>query len=241
MGSSQEEKLCLKWNDFEANISFSFRELSEEKDFSDVTLACEDQQVEAHRVILAASSSFFSRILKRNSHSHPLIYLKGIKFSDLEALLKLIYHGEVNVCESNLKAFLDAGEELKVKGLAQDRKSSNQPRTASPFPTTTPHSAAASFPQVSAPEPSNLQTVATSGGINSTGVRMLTHNNNSDCEMPVKVEKMEAKEENSELPLEELGSHHLDNQLDNQQGGQHHHDDYYSYQGQCSLICPNIS
>ena len=78
---------------------------------------------------------------------------------------------------------------------------------------------------------------------------MLTHNNNSDCEMPVKVEKMEAKEDNLGLPLEELGSHHpgnhlgnhLDNQLDNQQGGQHHHDGYCSYLGQCSLICPNIS
>ena len=53
------EKFCLRWNDFESNISSAFRDLKEDKDFSDVTLACSDQQVEAHKVILAASSNFF--------------------------------------------------------------------------------------------------------------------------------------------------------------------------------------
>ena len=56
MGSS--EKFCLRWNDFEVNISSAFHELKEEKDFTDVTLACADTQVEAHKVILAASSPF---------------------------------------------------------------------------------------------------------------------------------------------------------------------------------------
>ena len=33
MGSS--EKFCLRWNDFESNISGAFRELREDKDFFD--------------------------------------------------------------------------------------------------------------------------------------------------------------------------------------------------------------
>ena len=37
------EKFCLRWNDFETNISVAFRELREDKDFFDVTLACDDQ------------------------------------------------------------------------------------------------------------------------------------------------------------------------------------------------------
>ena len=54
------EKLCLKWNDFQENVNQAFSSLREDKDLSDVTLACEDgQQVEAHKVILAASSPFF--------------------------------------------------------------------------------------------------------------------------------------------------------------------------------------
>ena len=53
------EKLCLQWNDFKDNVNSAFVNLREDKDFSDVTLACEDgQQVEAHKVILAASSPF---------------------------------------------------------------------------------------------------------------------------------------------------------------------------------------
>ena len=53
------EKFCLKWNDFQENVSGSFRELKEDQDFCDVTLASEgDQQIEAHKVILAASSPF---------------------------------------------------------------------------------------------------------------------------------------------------------------------------------------
>ena len=111
MGST--EKFCLRWNDFETNISSAFHDLKEEKDFSDVTLVCADQQVEAHRVILAASSPFFKKVLRKVQHSHPLIYMKGIKISELEAVLSFVYHGEVNMAEADLNSFLAVAEELK--------------------------------------------------------------------------------------------------------------------------------
>ena len=51
------EKLCLQWNDFQDNFKIAFGNLREDNDFADVTLACEDgQQVEAHKVVLIASS-----------------------------------------------------------------------------------------------------------------------------------------------------------------------------------------
>ena len=63
------DKLLLKWNDFQENVNTSFANLKEDKEFADVTLVCEDdQQVEAHKVILAASSPFFENILKKNRH-----------------------------------------------------------------------------------------------------------------------------------------------------------------------------
>ena len=115
------EKFCLRWNDFESNISDAFRDLKEDKDFSDVTLACSDQQVEAHKVILAASSNFFKKVLKNIQHNHPLIYMKGVKFRDLEAVLNFVYYGEVNVAKTDLNNFLTLGEELEVKGLRSNR------------------------------------------------------------------------------------------------------------------------
>ena len=54
------EKFCLKWNDFQNNISTVFGSLRENTEYADVTLACEDgHQVEAHKIILAASSPLY--------------------------------------------------------------------------------------------------------------------------------------------------------------------------------------
>ena len=46
------EKLCLRWNDFESNISGALGELREDQGFFDVTLACDEDQIQAHKVIL---------------------------------------------------------------------------------------------------------------------------------------------------------------------------------------------
>jgi len=116
------EKFCLRWNDFESNISTAFRELRDDKDFFDVTLACDDEQIQAHKVILSACSPFFRGVLRRNPHAHPLLYLKGVKFSDLQSVLNFMYHGEVNVAQEELNSFLAVAEELRVKGLTQNNQ-----------------------------------------------------------------------------------------------------------------------
>jgi len=126
MGS---EKFCLRWNDFESNISVAFRELRDDKDFFDVTLACDDEQIQAHKVILSACSPFFRNILRRNPHQHPLLYLKGVKFTDIQSVLNFMYHGEVNVAQEELNSFLAVAEELRVKGLTQGpNASSSKPK-----------------------------------------------------------------------------------------------------------------
>ena len=71
--------------------------IKEENEFHDVSLACEDKQVRAHKVILAAGSSKLRSILTSNPHPHPVIYLYGIKFSVLENILRFIYQGEVAI------------------------------------------------------------------------------------------------------------------------------------------------
>jgi len=118
MGAS--EKFCLRWNDFERNISGAFQELRENKDFFDVTLACDDDQMQAHKVILSACSPFFKTMLRRNKHEHPLLYLRGIKYTDLVSVLNFMYHGEVSVAQEDLNSFLSVAEDLKVKGLTQN-------------------------------------------------------------------------------------------------------------------------
>jgi len=114
-----KDKFCLKWNDFESNISAAFRELREDKDFFDVTLACDDDQIQAHKVILSACSPFFRKVLRRNRHEHPLLYLKGVKYADLVSVLSFMYHGEVDISQEDLNTFLAVAQDLKVKGLTE--------------------------------------------------------------------------------------------------------------------------
>ena len=120
------EKLCLQWNDFQENIKSVFGNLRENNDFADLTLAFEDgQQVEAHKVILAASSPFFQKLLGRNKHPHPLIYLRGMTYGDILAILDFLYFGEANVYQEKLDSFLAIAEEFQLKGLVgkMDEKS----------------------------------------------------------------------------------------------------------------------
>ena len=128
-GIPGNDKFCLKWNDFEKNVSTSFQQLRDERDFFDVTLACDGNQLEAHKVgasglllaqvlksqvILSACSPFFRAVLKRNPHSHPLLYLKGVKYESILAVLNFMYNGEVNIAQAELSAFLSVAEDLQV-------------------------------------------------------------------------------------------------------------------------------
>ena len=114
----ESEKLCLQWNDFQDNVIVAFKSLRKDSDFNDVTLACEDgTQVEAHKVVLAASSPVFQNLLRQNKHIHPLFYMRGMKSHDLLAIVDFLYCGEANVFQENLDSFLAAAEELQLKGL----------------------------------------------------------------------------------------------------------------------------
>jgi len=89
-----------------------------------VTLCCDNgvDIVQAHKVILAACSPLFRKILSRQKSTgqNPFLYLKGIRLKELRAVLDFIYHGEVNVAQDSLNNFLAVAEELAIKGLTTD-------------------------------------------------------------------------------------------------------------------------
>ena len=113
-----EEKLCLQWNDFKENITNAFMTLRNDSDFSDVTLVCEDgKQFEAHKLVLALSSPFFQNVFQKAKHAHPLVYMRGMKSENLEAIIDFLYRGEASVYQEDLDSFLAIAEELQLKGL----------------------------------------------------------------------------------------------------------------------------
>ena len=77
----------VSWPEHATERSTVFRTLLDKQSFVDVTLACDDDQLEAHKVVLSAASPFFQRILEKNPHSHPLLYLRGASKKDMTSIL----------------------------------------------------------------------------------------------------------------------------------------------------------
>jgi len=113
------EMFHLEWDYFRKNLISSIENFKE-KDFTDVILACEDRQVMSHKLVLAASSPLFHEMLVKHPHPQPLLFLKGVEYSDLKALLSFVYSGEVELEQARLDSFLQLGQELQVKGLTKE-------------------------------------------------------------------------------------------------------------------------
>ena len=81
------EQISLRWNEFQKNATAAFGSLRKDSDFADVTLLCEDgQYVEAHKVILAASSPVFQNMLNKAECLEPFQFAFNGHTNQVEAL-----------------------------------------------------------------------------------------------------------------------------------------------------------
>ena len=60
-------------------------------------------------------------ILKLNQTFHPVIYLRKVKYRDLQNLLNFMYQGEANVSEEDLNNFLEIAVDLNIRGLGEKK------------------------------------------------------------------------------------------------------------------------
>ena len=117
------EKFCLKWNDFQSNVTSAFSLLRIKANFQDVTLVSDDhKQISAHRLVLVACSEYLNNVLSQNTHSHPLLCLEGINYSELNNVLDYIYNGEVNINQEDLDTFLQVAQKLEIQGLLNTKE-----------------------------------------------------------------------------------------------------------------------
>ena len=113
------ELLTLSWDDFDNKCPKAFKELWLDTDLSDVTLATEDNgQLNAHKVILAACSPLFKRLLQKNNNGQPLLYLMGVQLAQLQQLLSYIYLGQCDLTQDQFPAFMATSKQLEVEGLS---------------------------------------------------------------------------------------------------------------------------
>ena len=104
-------------------------EMMKTNEFSDVTLVCDDKkQIKAHRNILSASSPVFKNILQIDTqNNHPVIYLRGIKYQDMESILQFIYLGKVTFYQERMNEFLFVANNLEIKELTKNVEEVSEP------------------------------------------------------------------------------------------------------------------
>jgi len=116
MGNDQ---YCLRWNSYETNILSTFEGLLDSEALSDVTLFCEGESFKAHRLVLAACSTHFSKLFQNSPLNGQLIViLDGTRHQDLQILLQFMYRGVAYLHQNRIESVLRTAEVLQVKGLS---------------------------------------------------------------------------------------------------------------------------
>ena len=111
--------MFLKWKTFHTHVASSLSNILGENTLSDVTLVSGDQiSFQAHKSVLSAWSPVIKNLLLNNPHSHPLIYLRGVKQQELGSILQFMYHGEAAIHVNCINMFLENAKDLQIKQLA---------------------------------------------------------------------------------------------------------------------------
>ena len=130
-----DENLLVSWQDFETSCPNIIRNLWDDHDFSDVTLATGDgQQFRAHRVILSSATTKLRSILRNPEKCENLfLYLPDVQSTQLRNLLEFIYQGRCQVEQADFEEFLSCGRSLGIKNLTErSRRRNIESRTNPP-------------------------------------------------------------------------------------------------------------
>ena len=109
-------KYALTMNEFQWKQKVQLLQQSHE--LTDVTLVSKDKKkIKAHKIILSMSSAFFREVLTDNAHPHPLLFLGGVEYEVLRAIVDFLYLSKVEVKQDLLQSFLDTALALEIDGL----------------------------------------------------------------------------------------------------------------------------
>lgn len=122
----QQQQFCVRWNSYQSNLQNAFPKLLTSEHFVDVTLACESEMIKCHKVVLSACSTYFEKLLVQNPCQHPIIFMKDMRFVEMQSLVDFMYKGEVNVTQDELPSLLRSAEALQIRGLCGSDQLLNQ-------------------------------------------------------------------------------------------------------------------
>jgi len=138
-GTPSQQQYCLRWNNYQNNLTNVFDQLLQSEAFVDVTLACDGHYLKAHKMVLSACSPYFQTLFFDNPCTHPIVILKDIKWDELKAVVEFMYRGEINVSQDQLAPLLKVAEVLKIRGLADVSRGGSTATNSGTNATTTGH------------------------------------------------------------------------------------------------------
>ena len=123
-----QEKYTLNWHTYSDHLRSMMKELMTNDNFADVTLVTDDKKhIKGHKNILSACSPVFREMLQREKGLNPIIFLRGINFSEIESIMQFIHLGEATFYEENTDEFLAVAKSLEIKELCNAGEVINEP------------------------------------------------------------------------------------------------------------------
>jgi hypothetical protein len=129
--SHRPQRYSLRWKNYACNLTNVFDRLLATETLVDMTLATTDgcdpegsgpplRAIRCHRVVLSACSPYLAGLLAAADaapNQHPIIVLKDVSWTDLTAIVRYMYRGEISVDHEDLPSILRTAEELQIRGL----------------------------------------------------------------------------------------------------------------------------
>lgn len=106
----------IKWCNFKSDFTDEFKSLLQTGELSDIQIRIADgSRICLHKIILYNVSEYFRDVFNVNPRLRVInlpIDAEAAKF-----VILLMYHGEINIPKTSLRAFLEAANLLRLKGF----------------------------------------------------------------------------------------------------------------------------
>ena len=108
----------FSWSEYQIQSKSLLDNIYKDSEFHDVTLVTDDEKIiNTHKVVLAAGSDYFRKILTVQNHPHPLLLLRGVSGTIFDSILKFLYLGETSVRQEDIQEFVQVSKYLKIRDI----------------------------------------------------------------------------------------------------------------------------
>ena len=131
-----QDNYDLNWSNFSDHLREMMHGMMKSNHLTDVTLVCDDKKpLAAHKLVLSACSPVFTRLINYLPQTRAVIYLKGIKHQEMQAVLEFMYLGATKVHQERIKDFLEVAKSLEMKEINKNDTTSGLSKNNDNIPT----------------------------------------------------------------------------------------------------------